>query len=169
MTSVEFLDAVRARHSIPSDVQLAKFLKIDHSRVSLYRTGRRRLDPNACIKVAAALDLPAEHVFAAVQAERAKRTEHRRIWERLAKLARHAGAAVVLAYAATSPQPAPAAVSSAGAQDCIFCQTRRRWWWQRPLSAAPPGARTWTSPAPSPLERRHHDRRRSARPLELVA
>src|SRR5262245_59542613 len=90
MDSVQFLDAVRERHGLPSDRKLAEFLGVDQPRVVAYRKGRRKLDPDACLAVAKALELPAEHVFAAIQAERAKRTEHRRVWERLAKLAKNA-------------------------------------------------------------------------------
>lgn len=90
MDSVDFLDAVRARHNIPSDNKLAQFLGMTQGRVATYRTGRRKLDQDACVRIAKALELPPEHVFASIQAERAKRSEHRRIWERLARIAKNA-------------------------------------------------------------------------------
>ncbi len=126
MRSVEFLDAVRARHGLTSDRKLAAFLELEQPRVASYRTGRRTLDPEACVAVARALELPPEHVFASVQAERAKRTDHRRIWERLAKIAKHAGAAVVLAYAATSAPPASGAPAGHNAVENIHYAAFRR-------------------------------------------
>lgn len=127
MDSVEFLDAVRARHKLTSDNKLAAFLQIPQGRVSLYRTGARKLDPDACLKVAKALDLPPEHVFAAVQAERAKRTEHRRVWERLAKLAKHAGAAAVVGFIASTSTPTSSHATELNAQQCILCPFQTVW------------------------------------------
>jgi DNA-binding transcriptional regulator YdaS (Cro superfamily) len=120
MDSVEFLDAVRARHGIPSDNKLAKHLGLPEPRISLIRTRTRKLDPAACIAVASALDVPAEYVLASVQAERAKRTEYRKIWERLAELAK-SGAASLAAIAIMSP----ALLSAVDAGQCILCKTGR--------------------------------------------
>lgn len=121
MNSVEFLDAVRTRHGLTSDRQLAKHLKINQGRISLYRTGARKLDPEACIKVAKELGLPAEYVLASIQAERAKRTEHRRLWERLAKAARNLHVLAVVGFVgagAVAPSPSSAI---GNAEQCIFC------------------------------------------------
>lgn len=126
MDSVQFLDAVRERHNIPSDNKLAQFLNLPQGRVASYRTGRRKLDQDACIRVAEALELPPEHVFAAIQAERAKRTEHRRVWERLAKLAKtaHVLAVVgVVGAGAIAPSPSHA---GADAQSLYILSNRRR-------------------------------------------
>lgn len=127
MNSVQFLDAVRTKHGLDSDRKLAKFLGIDRSRMPNYRAGRRKLDPDAALAVAKALELPPEHVFAAVAAERAKRTEHRRIWERLAKLAKTAHVlAIVGALGVSVVQPRPAAAVSLNAQDIHYASDRRR-------------------------------------------
>jgi hypothetical protein len=61
MDSVQFLDAVRAKHDLPSDRKLAAFLNIPGGRVSLYRTGTRKLDPDACLKVAKAWGAPVRY------------------------------------------------------------------------------------------------------------
>ena len=128
---------MRKRHGLDSDRKLAKFLGINQGRVSLYRTGARKLDPEACLKVAKALELPPEHVFAAVQAERAKRTEHRRIWERLAKLAKNAHVLGAVVFVAAIGAPAAPTATTANVQQSIFCQITRAW--RRWLAAA--GAR----------------------------
>jgi transcriptional regulator with XRE-family HTH domain len=125
MTTVAFLDAVRVKHGLDSDNKLARLLRVDRTRISAYRNGRRTLDPEACVAVAAALELPPEHVFAAVQAERAKRTDHRKIWERLARLAKHAGAAAVVGLIVSTSAPTSSRATEAAARECIFCQIRR--------------------------------------------
>jgi transcriptional regulator with XRE-family HTH domain len=129
---VQFLDAVRKRHGLPSDRKLAAHLGIDQPRVVAYRKRRRTLDPDACIAVAAALKLPPEYVLASVQAERAKRTEHRKLWERLAKVAReHLHVLEIMAVAglatsaAIAPSPAHASTTAAGERGiCILCYLR---------------------------------------------
>ncbi|HZF30018.1 MAG TPA: helix-turn-helix transcriptional regulator, partial [Gammaproteobacteria bacterium] len=128
MNSVDFLDAVRAKHGLESDRKLARFLGIDRSRMPNYRAGRRKLDPDACVAVAKALELPPEHVFAAVAAERAKRTEHRRIWERLAKLAKTAHVLVVVGVVAVGALGRPSS-ADAGAvlQQAIHYAHCRAW------------------------------------------
>ncbi len=120
MDSVQFLDAVRAKHSIPSDRKLARFLGVAQGRMSLYRTGTRKLDPDACLKVAKALELPPEHVFASVQAERAKHTEHRRVWERLAKMAKNAGAAAVVGLIAATSTPTSSGAAEVRASSVYY-------------------------------------------------
>lgn len=124
MKSIEFLDAVRDRHGLTSDRKLAALLGIEQPRVSAVRNGRRRLDPEMAVAVAKALELPPEHVFAAVAAERAKRTEHRRIWERLAKLAKTAHVLEIMAVvgmaAAVAHGPAGAAESAASVYYVVY-------------------------------------------------
>jgi transcriptional regulator with XRE-family HTH domain len=117
VNSVQFLDEVRTKLGLDSDNKLARELGIERARISAYRTGRRKLDPDAAVAVAKALGLPPEHVFAAVAAERAKRTEHRKIWERLAKYAKnlHVLAVVgVIGAGAITPRPAGGTSLNAG-------------------------------------------------------
>ncbi len=113
MNSVQFLDAVRARHKIPSDRKLAKFLKMPQARVSAVRTGARKVDPDMAIKVAGALDFSAEYVLAEIQAERARKTRHAVIWKRLARLAKKAQAAALLIAITGLLNLSPAGVSQA--------------------------------------------------------
>lgn len=139
MDSIKFLDAVRARHNLSSDNKLAVFLDIDRPRVSLYRTGKRKLDPKACRKVAAALSVPVGYVLAMIQAERAKRTEDRREWEWLAKLAKKSKAAAGLGLAAISGVIVPYFDDLAYAGQCILCKVRRacRHYGRHPQPCAP--------------------------------
>ena len=151
MNSVQFIDAVRARHGLTSDNKVAAFLGIPRPRISLYRTGTRKLDPDACLKVAKALDLPAEHVFASVQAERAKRTEHRRVWERLAKIAKHGGAAAVVGLAVFASPQTNMRAAEPGCAKSVYSVKSRTW-----------------SPR-STDRRRRRDRRRASRPAVSAA
>ncbi len=123
MNSVAFLDAVRDRHGLDSDNKLAAFLDINRGRVSLYRTGARTLAPVDCHKVARALDARPEYVLACVQAERAKRSEDRAAWNRLAMLAKKAGAAPAAVLVALSAGLLPYQAKAANVL-CILCKVR---------------------------------------------
>lgn len=95
-TSLQFLEAVRARHGLTSDYQLSKFLGISRERVSRYRHGRDYLGEETAIKVAEALNLPAAHVLTCVAAERSKSDAARAAW-RQAAAATAAGLLLALA------------------------------------------------------------------------
>lgn len=133
MNSVEFIDAVRERHGLTSDNKLAAYLDIDRGRISMYRRRARKLDPIACHKVAEALDESPEFVMACIQAERAKRTEDRVVWQRLAQLAKKSAAAAILLAlmvgGMSAPQPAQGA--SIYLNDLYIIRIRR--WLRRRL------------------------------------
>src|SRR5712691_2387244 len=97
-TTVQFLDAVRARHGLTSDYQLAKFLEVTHTTISNYRVGRSMMGEEMCLKIAVALGLgdPGE-VLVAIAHEREKRPEVKRAWERVAKRLAASTAAVLVA------------------------------------------------------------------------
>lgn len=80
MTTIEYLDAVKAAKGISSDYALAKLLGFPLSSVSSYRTGRRFFDDDAALTVAQALNINPLIVIAAVNAERAKTPEMRARW-----------------------------------------------------------------------------------------
>lgn len=83
MTTIEYLDAVKAAKGFTSDYQLAKALGFSLSTVSSYRTGRRFFDDDAALTVALVLQLNPLEVIAAANAERAKTPESRARWEGL--------------------------------------------------------------------------------------
>ncbi len=96
MKTTEFLDAVRARHGLTSDYQLARFLGVKQPTVSRYRTGGGSFDEAMCLKIARALELEPGYVLAAIAAERAKPAEVKAAWSALAKrLAAAVGAAAI--------------------------------------------------------------------------
>ena len=95
-TTNELLDAVKARHQIGSDYRLAQVLQCQKSAISGYRAGRSRLDESMCLKVAELLQEPAGAILAEVAAERAKRPDIKKAWQRAA--AALATAATVLIF-----------------------------------------------------------------------
>lgn len=103
MKSIQLIDAVKDRHGIASDNQLANFLGIPRGHVALIRTGRRKLSADQILLVADALDECPEYIAACIQAERATKDRHRALWMRAAAtLKKHGTAAPLMALLATS-------------------------------------------------------------------
>lgn len=128
MTTVEFLDAVKRRHGLTSDYQLAKKLAWTPQRLSGYRIGRRELDDEGCVQIAEALELPPAYVMACVAAARAKDASIKKHWLAAARLLKTGTAAAILVTAGLLSQPAPGAPqASAGAQlDSVYIMRLRR-------------------------------------------
>ncbi len=128
-TTVQFLDAVRVRHSLTSDYQLGKLLGVSHARISNYRVGRNMMDEAMCLKIAAALSLddPGE-VLVAIAHEREKRPDVKRAWERVAKRLAASTAAVLVALglAGSLHNPFRGATQPEADQTTHMRQTRRR-------------------------------------------
>lgn len=126
-TTIEFLDAVRAKLGNVSDYKAAAALGVTRATVSSWRKGKTKIGDDQAPKFAEMLELPPEYVFATIAAERAKRTEHRRIWERLAKLAKSAHVLVALGLvSAGGMAPAPSH-GSVSANDQYYDKRRRRY------------------------------------------
>jgi len=131
MNSLEFLDAVRERHGLTSYNKLAKFLGSSSGHISQYVTGKRKLDPKMCHKVADALGLEVGFVLACIQVERAKRTEDRDAWQRVADLVKVASVASVLALAVYLGVDAPALENAGLGGVCILCYIACAAAWRR--------------------------------------
>jgi hypothetical protein len=80
MTTIEYLDAVKARYGLVSDYALAKKLGITQTSISGYRARRRFFDDEAALTVAQVLDIEPICVIAAANAERAKSPEQKARW-----------------------------------------------------------------------------------------
>jgi len=116
-STVELLDAVRARHGLSSDYQLSKILEIRPTAVSNYRVRRSFLDESVCVKVAKLLELDAGYVLAVVAAERAHSAEIRKAWEKAAKVLAGTAAALLAGCAlalAPLPYAGPTAIAAPG-------------------------------------------------------
>ncbi len=118
-STVELLDAVRAKHGLTSDYQLSKILGIRPTTVSNYRVRRSFPDETVCLKIAKLLDLEPGYVLAVVAAERAQSVEIRKAWEKAAKAV--AGTAVALvAGCALALAPLPYSAPSAAAAPALY-------------------------------------------------
>lgn len=81
MTStVEFLDAVKARRGGISDYALAPILGITRAQVSKMRVGKDFLSDRTALKVAELLEMEPAAVVASAHAERAKTPEEKTFW-----------------------------------------------------------------------------------------
>ena len=58
MKSAEFMDALKKKYGIKTDLRLGQILNISHSRIAMYRTGEREFDEDTCELVAIELDDP---------------------------------------------------------------------------------------------------------------
>ncbi|SOZ07275.1 conserved hypothetical protein [Cupriavidus taiwanensis] len=83
-TTLEFLEAVRAKLGGASDYAIAKELGISRSAVSKYRNGMGGFDDETAVKVARILDVDPAAVATAAHAERAKSPELRQMWASVA-------------------------------------------------------------------------------------
>jgi hypothetical protein len=97
-TTIEFLDAVKAKHSLTSDYQLSKLLVTTTSRVGNYRSGRSTLDGDMCLKVADALKLDPAYVLNCVAAERSKSEKVKRAYMHAAKIIAPAALALLVVF-----------------------------------------------------------------------
>jgi hypothetical protein len=79
-TTIEYLDAVKARYGLPSDYALGKLLRIPHTTISGYRAKRRFFDDDTALTIATALEVNPMEVIAAANAERAKTPEQKARW-----------------------------------------------------------------------------------------
>lgn len=125
--TLELLDAVKSRYSLPSDYALAKFLGVKQQTVSEYRRKGNTLSDETALLVADKLKLPAGAVLAWMHAERAKSPAARKVFEKLARQASRSAAALVLggfmlAGGGNAVSPAPPAAPG----HCILCKIRRR-------------------------------------------
>lgn len=84
-TTLEFLDAIKARHGGLSDYALAKLLGVHQTTTSKYRTGRDFLGPETAETVAKLLDIDPAYILVCAHAERAKRESEKAIWQRIAR------------------------------------------------------------------------------------
>lgn len=99
--TIDFLDAVRHKHNIHSDNQLALFLGCTRGAISGYRNKRSAMDDEIALRVSDALEIDPAYVIACIHAEREKNAALRSIWERVATLTM--GAAAVLGVVALLP------------------------------------------------------------------
>lgn len=85
MTTIEYIDALRAHLGLSSDYQLARELRVTRSAVSKYRTGQTTADETTALRIAELLNIDPARVLADVAAERSRTPEARTVWRRMAQ------------------------------------------------------------------------------------
>lgn len=84
-STVEYLDAVKARLDLTSDDAASRVLGVTPSAVSKYRVGRACFDDDICVRVADILGIDVLQVVATAHFERARTDVGRAIWGGLAQ------------------------------------------------------------------------------------
>ncbi|ELW9447700.1 DUF3693 domain-containing protein [Burkholderia orbicola] len=80
-TTIEYLDAYKAKLGVDSDYAAAKALGVTRSAVSNYRNGSRGFDDATAVRIAEVLDVNPMEVIAAVHGEWARTEDMREFWE----------------------------------------------------------------------------------------
>ena len=137
MRSEKYLNAVLERHGLKNDKELALFLGLVASAISHYRTGRRAMDNETCLRIAQALgmDDPMPVIMAA-DMDRAERAGQHSLWEVFSKRiaapatpASLAALAVVIGDSVTNFVTSPTLQASGHALQrvalSVLCQMRR--------------------------------------------
>jgi hypothetical protein len=125
-TTLHFLDAVKARHELPSDYALAPLLGITRSEVSRLRNRKNYLGDSTAIKVAELLEIDSGIVIAAVHAERAKSDAERTAWASIFEKLGGLAALVLIGIGGLTAAPPAEASTGLQAQGNWHYVNRRR-------------------------------------------
>lgn len=121
-TTVEFLDAIKARYNLPSDYALAPYLGVTRSSVSRLRNKQDFLGDSTALRVAELLDLDPGVVAAAAHAERARQPAEKAMWEDVWKKLGGLAATVAIGVGLVgAPSPTQASESSEVSANPLIC------------------------------------------------
>lgn len=95
-TTADFLDALRVKLDVPSDYALGAKLGMHRQHISRYRTLHSTFDDAASMRIADILEIDPAFVVASMHAQRAKRSEEKKLWERIAASMTGVAAALVM-------------------------------------------------------------------------
>lgn len=144
----KYLDAIKAKHGLKTDTELAQALGVKQNAVSQYRSGKRLPDNEACLLIAQALEMADPMpVIMAADMDRAERAGQRSLWEvfsrRMAQAAAPATLAVLVASVTNFVTPTTAQAStgadSTANSKCYVKSSRMRRWLQQALRAVQTG------------------------------
>lgn len=140
-TAAEWLDLARDRAGLPSDYAVAKHLGITTQAVSKLRAGTIGFTEETATALAELAGADPVTVYAEVKATRAKRTEQRAFWARVARgLAAGIILLVSVGYSAPEARAAGAAATGAGGVGvCILRSWLGRWRRRRRRRRSAPG------------------------------
>lgn len=111
-TTPEFMDAVKAKLSLPSDYTLAPVLGITRSSISKLRNGKDAFGDATAMRVAELLGIDAGFVIACAHRERAKTEAEKAVWTSMLEKLGGLAAALLLAPALMMAPEAKASVSA---------------------------------------------------------
>lgn len=124
MKARDYLDAIKARHQLPSDYAAAKALGVTRTSVSRYRNGSDTFADTVAIRVAELLDMDPAEVLIDCQMERAPDPATRAAWGALlARLGGHAAGfflACLLTLQALFPTSAEASESASTSEKILL-------------------------------------------------
>lgn len=112
-TSIEFLNAVKARTGAASDYALAKTLNTSRAVICNYMTKNRPMSDEISLKVASILEIDPYIVLAAVHAEHAKTEAEKTAWTVLFERLGGVAAAIALGIMLNVPNEASARTGAA--------------------------------------------------------
>lgn len=107
--TIELIEKFKAAKGLDSDYAAAKALGLNPNRISNYRCGVSHADDKMAVVLADALGLDRLETIARINGDRAKDSESRAFWRKVAKQVSSAAALVVL-VGGLMPSPASAQV-----------------------------------------------------------
>lgn len=116
-STIEILDAIKARHGNATDYKLAKLLGVSRQQVSNYYNPARHdsLSEEGAIVAANLLGVDAALLIAAIHAEKAKSEGARNVWKDIVeRLGGVAACVLIAAGLGAEPSPAHASQPEAG-------------------------------------------------------
>lgn len=129
MKSAKYLDALKQKHGLKNDSELAELLGVAQNSVSQWRNGKRFMDNETCLQLAQLLDMdnPLPIIMAA-DMDRAERAGQHSLWEVFTTRMAHSGlVAILIALLAgvtnfVTPTPAQAhSYAISRADQCLLC------------------------------------------------
>jgi predicted transcriptional regulator len=105
-TTIDFLEALKARYQLVSDYSIAKLLGVTRACVSSYRNNKSFFDDSTAIHAAKLLEIDPAYVVACVHSERAKSDDQKAVWREIMEKFGGVAASVVIGLAVTA-LPAP--------------------------------------------------------------
>lgn len=116
MKSVKYLDMAIERLQLKNDFSLSKHMNWSRGIISMYRSGKRVMDDEACLAIALILDMNPMEIIGAACMDRAEKSGQSSLWEVfMSRTAAATASALIFGGVAlflTTPSPAEAKPSS---------------------------------------------------------
>ncbi|NMM27827.1 MAG: helix-turn-helix transcriptional regulator [Glaciimonas sp.] len=108
MKSVKYLEMVRTKFNLKTDVALAAKIGITKSAVGNYSKGIRVMDEETCLAVAMALEVNPLDVMMAAGIDRAEKTGQKSLWEVFSQRTAQAAGIAIFGIVTLLVTPTPA-------------------------------------------------------------